>query len=208
MTQYARYESKSCRLSEDFARGMVERHFGQAAAELIFKALPTLKSGPRKGMVKGYVRWKKVTEGGWSWAKGGGVIRPGTQDVSIGSSYDTMHEEGLPASRFRDGTMTEWSRASVIATWLSSMFPGEVDRDAVITLSGAVPPQVKPWHEEGNTPELIATIAECYETTVEQVLEWARDAHTYQEAITLLAPHLNPLGQAIIARNRVKEAEA
>ena len=87
MTQYATRFRKSAPLHSDFAKSFVERRFGPVVAKALYEALPLFKRGPRKGLVKGYIHWRKVEKGGWvKDGPGycvGHVVRPGTQDVEI-----------------------------------------------------------------------------------------------------------------------------
>lgn len=105
MTHYAQIEAKNSRLCEDFGREFVYRRFPKEVADAIFEALPRYTRGPRKGKVKGYIVWNKVTKGGWvrtgpsyHGSPSGHVAYPGTQDVKIvlELSYE-REQDGIPA---------------------------------------------------------------------------------------------------------------
>lgn len=89
MTNHASRIKRDAPLSSDFARSFVERRYGSEGAALIYSLLPKFSRGPRKGLVKGYVRWIKTERGGWV-GKGsdgsqalGHVAVPGVSEVQI-----------------------------------------------------------------------------------------------------------------------------
>jgi len=92
MTTYARTEIKFAPLASDFGKSFVARRYGEAGAALIYSLLPKFSRGPRKGLVKGYVRWTKVHSGGWVRnaynISGGHVELPGTRNVCILAGRD------------------------------------------------------------------------------------------------------------------------
>lgn len=129
--QRAACEHKCAPLHTDFAKEFVHRRYGDAIAGLIYSLLPTFSRGPRKGLVKGYVHWDKVTEGGWrSGAPGerSGVVRPGTQNVKIClKGYDAVPD----VMEFRPGKAYEYftdAQQLEFANWyIRSMFDLEQD---------------------------------------------------------------------------------
>lgn len=104
MTTYAQIETKVAALNSDFARSFVEKRYGSAATDLIYSLLPTFSRGPRKGKVKGYIRWDKVVRGGWvrgssydNFGAKGYVARPGRAiNVAI------VKEDSYAMTRFPD----------------------------------------------------------------------------------------------------------
>lgn len=60
MTNYARFEERSARLADDFGLAMARRYFGDMVDDL-----PRYVRGPRKGKLKGWIRWRKCAKGGW-----------------------------------------------------------------------------------------------------------------------------------------------
>jgi hypothetical protein len=61
MSRYASIATKRAYLSEDFGAEMATRYFGdEQMAEL-----PKYVRGAKKGKLKGYIQWDKVTRGGW-----------------------------------------------------------------------------------------------------------------------------------------------
>jgi len=93
MVQYARVERKSAPLSSEFSREFVERRFGgKESADLIYSLLPVYSRGPRKGTVKGFIHWQKVTVGGWHHDR---VLIPGTHNVYISLSFEAIDHGGF-----------------------------------------------------------------------------------------------------------------
>jgi hypothetical protein len=86
MTTRAKVELKRAALHTDFAREFVTRRLGQVVADHLYSLLPTYRSGPRKGLVKGYVNWKKFISGGWynnPDTGRGGVVYPGSGYITV-----------------------------------------------------------------------------------------------------------------------------
>lgn len=90
MTHRAEYYIKTAPLSSDFAREFLGRRYGEALTSEIYAALPKFTRGPRKGLVKGFVRWIKCTKGGWMrtgpsyyGTPTGQVLTPGTHRVEV-----------------------------------------------------------------------------------------------------------------------------
>ncbi len=87
MTTYAEVYRKRAPLHTEVAREFVERRFGADLAAVVYETLPTFKRGPRKGLVKGYIHWRKVARGGWYrdpyHPASGSVLYPGTREVQL-----------------------------------------------------------------------------------------------------------------------------
>jgi len=65
MTTYAKVFPRTAPLHTDFAREFVSRRVGLAVTTHLYQRLPAYKRGPRKGLVKGEVHWRKCESGGW-----------------------------------------------------------------------------------------------------------------------------------------------
>jgi len=72
MVTYARLETKSAPLSEEFGYNYATRLFGAEA----LTDLPTYTRGKNAGKVKAVLNWTKCTSGGWCRDRGR-VVRPG-----------------------------------------------------------------------------------------------------------------------------------
>ena len=93
MPPRANYENKSAPIYADFVRPFLERRFDKAVIDTLFENLPCYSRGPRKGMLKGYLFWKKCHSGGWittgqAYGDGPGsaqgyVMRPGTHHLIV-----------------------------------------------------------------------------------------------------------------------------
>jgi hypothetical protein len=82
--QYAKIDRKSSSLASEFGLDWATKLFGaEALAEL-----PRFSRGPRKGLLKGFVLWLNVSEGGWD-PEAQRVVRPGrTARAWIAADYD------------------------------------------------------------------------------------------------------------------------
>lgn len=123
--QRAAIERKHSALHTDFAREFMTRRFGETDTSLIYSLLPTYARGPRKGLVRGYIHWDKVTVGGWKRdADGRGhVERPGTRNVRIREDWFGDKEDGMsiaPTRRYENETDAE--REKYIREMLGLMF--------------------------------------------------------------------------------------
>ncbi len=76
MTTAAVTQIKIAALSEDFGLDLFKRKAGLIGLELLAK-LPVYVRGPKKGKPKGFIVWIKTIRGGYDYAHGGGVRRPG-----------------------------------------------------------------------------------------------------------------------------------
>lgn len=65
MVQYATIVERSAALSTEFGQKFLVAQFGEERAQAIYEVLGQYKRGPRKGLQRGYVHWKKCTVGGW-----------------------------------------------------------------------------------------------------------------------------------------------
>lgn len=76
---------KYAAMEEDFAREFLARQWGPELTAAIYDHMPRYVRAPKKGQVKGWVRWLKVERGGWQWVSmgNGRVLRPGTRDVRV-----------------------------------------------------------------------------------------------------------------------------
>lgn len=61
MTNYARTEEKYSKLSTEFGETLARKWFGDEVVDEI----PKYVRGEKKGKLKGYLKWIKVTKGGW-----------------------------------------------------------------------------------------------------------------------------------------------
>ena len=61
MTLRADIDYRGGYMSSEFIEGMARRYFGDDVVD----ALPRYVRGKRKGQLKGYLQWQKVTKGGW-----------------------------------------------------------------------------------------------------------------------------------------------
>lgn len=61
MATYAKFTSKSAPLAYDFGINLAKLHFG----EDVFNDWPKYVKGPKKGLPKGRIYWKRVVSGGW-----------------------------------------------------------------------------------------------------------------------------------------------
>lgn len=64
MTNYFRYEVKTAPLASDFGRDYAMRVFKMTEDELA-KACGRYVRGSKKGLLKGFLKWGKITKGGW-----------------------------------------------------------------------------------------------------------------------------------------------
>ena len=62
--QAAKFEIKRAALSGDFGRDLASKWFNRTPESLV-EQFGAYKSGPRKGLCRGYVVWLKIHEGGW-----------------------------------------------------------------------------------------------------------------------------------------------
>lgn len=121
--QRARIERKSAPLNSDFGREFLTRRFGERDAALIYSLLPAYSRGPRKGLLKGFIHWDKVVEGGWCHDRDGKghVERPGTRNVRVCASYDADVSISISEHRRYEGE-TDEQREAYIRELLSLMF--------------------------------------------------------------------------------------
>lgn len=109
MTTYAHFEEKQAYLSSDFGRDYAMKSFN-----LTLEQLETLvgrySKGKRVGQLRGIIRWKVVTRGGWVRSLSGGfAIRPGlryghsivdgwTGKLFLGADWEKMSNAELITS--------------------------------------------------------------------------------------------------------------
>ena len=67
---YAEFDTKKASLDTEFGYAKAMEWFG----EEYINALPKYVRGPKKGMPKGFIVWKKVVRGGWVKTFGGGYV--------------------------------------------------------------------------------------------------------------------------------------
>ena len=58
---FARFETKHSWLSSEFGENYARKLFG----DVIVDSLPRYVRGKRKGLLKGYIEWRKCVAGGW-----------------------------------------------------------------------------------------------------------------------------------------------
>lgn len=81
--------SRSSALTEEFTRDLMRRKFGASLADAIMAELGTYTRGPRKGLQRGYLNWKKCEHGGWFKGDGvGRVVYPGTYGYTVSMERD------------------------------------------------------------------------------------------------------------------------
>lgn len=99
-TNWAVVEEKSSPLHAEFSRQFLERHFSPTVVAALYGALPTYSQGPRRGLVKGYVRWDRCIRGGWRHFPSGksGVQRPGTSNVHVVMDGKMLLDENANAT--------------------------------------------------------------------------------------------------------------
>ena len=101
MTQYARIETRSRWLSQEFGEGYARRIFGDELVD----AMPRYVRGQRKGQLKGKIEWMKVARGGWVSA---GVAGYGHVENRSGSVIAARLI--LPEFRGSDTVLAMWER--------------------------------------------------------------------------------------------------
>lgn len=74
MTNLAETQCNQAYLSGEFGESLARRYFGDELVD----TMPRYVRGKRKGQLKGQIKWKKVTRGGW--------VRTGAYDVDHGPS--------------------------------------------------------------------------------------------------------------------------
>lgn len=106
-------EDKSAALSTEFGLHMLRAKFPELAEEILAR-LGVFSKGPRKGLPRGYIHWRKVIEGGWNYSKAS-VERPGCANwvvrenampdsADIGRAVFVAKERAIPQwfKRFED----------------------------------------------------------------------------------------------------------
>ena len=116
MTVRANIDYRNGYMSSEFIESMARRYFGDSVVD----ALPRYVKGKRKGQLKGFLRWQKVSQGGW--------VKTGPYDS------DGMRASGYVERRVGkvinvDLSIPEWGSAeTLIATW---DWEHGVERDSV-----------------------------------------------------------------------------
>ena len=116
MTVRAEIDYRNGYMSSEFVEGMARRYFGDDVVD----ALPRYVKGKRKGQLKGFLRWQKVSRGGW--------VKTGPYD------HDGMRASGYVERRVGkvinvDLSIPVWgSEETLIATWDWEL---GVERDSV-----------------------------------------------------------------------------
>ena len=116
MTVRANIDYRNGYMSSEFIEGMARRYFGDSVVD----ALPRYVKGKRKGQLKGFLRWQKVSKGGW--------VKTGAYD------HDGMQASGYVERRVGkvinvDLSIPVWgSEETLIATW---DWENDVERDSV-----------------------------------------------------------------------------
>ncbi len=106
MPPVAHIEHKGAPLSSPWAYGVACEKFGKELVDLF----PRITRGPRKGQLKGYLLWAKITRGGWvvdgPGAGNGHVETPGAKYWRLAMEWNQF-----------DGHDWEGSRGDVVAYW-------------------------------------------------------------------------------------------
>lgn len=94
--QYAQYETKCAPLNEPFGQELAAKWFGPE----ILPQLPLYVRGPKKGQIKAWLCWYKVSVGGWSRqvggpGSGGGVLKPGVSRAWISATYAGTEDQSV-----------------------------------------------------------------------------------------------------------------
>ena len=116
MTVRAEIDYRNGYMSSEFIQNMARRYFGDDVVD----ALPRYVKGKRKGQLKGFLRWQKVSRGGW--------VKTGPYD------HDGMRASGYVERRVGkvinvDLSIPVWgSEETLIATWDWEL---GVERDSV-----------------------------------------------------------------------------
>lgn len=115
--QIARAVERYADLNEDFGRQFVERRWGAELAAQIFERMPRYQRGPKKGQLKGWVRWLKVEVGGWQrtgpayhGTPTGRVLTPGSHDVRVCLDFEGRYSfspDAIPSS-LTPAQQVEW----------------------------------------------------------------------------------------------------
>lgn len=121
MTQRALVYPKTAPMHSDFAQEFVARRFGSAVASVLMEVLPRYQRGPKKGLPKGVLHWRKCEKGGW-YRTGpsyydsptGYVMRPGSHHLRVKLGYDedseTLLDEAANATdEMRIQALREWA---------------------------------------------------------------------------------------------------
>ncbi len=98
--QYAVVEHRCVAMSTDFSQTLVAEKFGPE----VLARLPLYSRGPRKGLPKGYLCWRKCTVGGWSRMRQC-VVYPGTSEWCVRLAVDYMDPENQTV-------LATWERGS------------------------------------------------------------------------------------------------
>jgi hypothetical protein len=105
MTVKANIDYRNGYMSSEFIEGMARRYFGDTVVD----ALPRYVKGKRKGQLKGFLRWQKVSRGGW--------VKTGPYD-SDGMTASGYVERRVGMVINVDLSIRTWgSPETLIATW-------------------------------------------------------------------------------------------
>lgn len=94
-------EIRMAALSTEFGMKMLHSKFPEQVNDIINR-LGTYSRGPRKGMVRGYIHWEKVIEGGFDYRMDRRqVVRPGTQCWDVKDAKDVSVVGELNAEKMK-----------------------------------------------------------------------------------------------------------
>ena len=116
MTVRADIDYRDGYMSSEFIEGMARRYFGDE----IVDALPRYVRGKRKGQLKGFLQWQKVSKGGW--------VKTGPYD-SDGMRASGYVERRIGKVIYVDLSIRVWGSEDIlIASW---DWEHGVERDSV-----------------------------------------------------------------------------
>lgn len=116
MTVRANIDYRDGYMSSEFIEGMARRYFGDDVVD----ASPRYVKGKRKGQLKGFLRWQKVSKGGW--------VKTGPYD-SDGMRASGYVERRIGKVIYVDLSIRVWGSEDIlIASW---DWEHGVERDSV-----------------------------------------------------------------------------
>lgn len=116
MTVRANIDYRDGYMSSEFIEGMARRYFGDDVVD----ATPRYVKGKRKGQLKGFLRWQKVSKGGW--------VKTGPYD-SDGMRASGYVERRIGKVIYVDLSIRVWGSEDIlIASW---DWEHGVERDSV-----------------------------------------------------------------------------
>ncbi len=106
-------EDRSAALTGEFGMKILREKFPDIADEILIR-LGVYSRGPRKGLQKGYVHWRKVTEGGWNYRLGF-VEFPGSSQWRVLDGPDANYSVNISAAILQERVTAEEAKRA--AEW-------------------------------------------------------------------------------------------